>query len=838
MPRLVPIPEDFATADTVWEAFEEHLSDQGITPYPAQEEAILAVLAGDNAIVATPTGSGKSTVALAALYYALSTGRTAYYTAPLKALVSEKFFSLVEALGAENVGMVTGDTAVNADAPVICATAEILANHALRRGAELDVALVVMDEFHYFGDPQRGWAWQVPLLELPQTQFVLMSATLGDTSEIERRLTELTGRDTAYIGSAERPVPLEFEYSEKSLLDKLAELVREGRAPVYVVSFVQARTVELAQSILSANLTSREQRERIAEEVRGFRFGKGFGQTLRRLVLAGVGVHHAGMLPRYRRLVEHLALAGLLNVVCGTDTLGVGINVPIRTVLLTSLTKFDGRRVRQLQVREFQQIAGRAGRAGFDSVGYVVAQAPEHEIENAVALAKAGDDPKKRRKVRRKQAPEGFVGWSQQTFAKLVEGTPEVLRSHMRITHSTIVNLLARPHAGVHTIRDFIERTHESRERQLDLMQRGLQIGRTLLAGGVIERVEGTNGRIEYRLHADLGPDFALNQPLSPFALAALDLFDGEGQSWPMDALSVIEATTQIQYHILRGQLDRIKGDELAALKADGVEYAERMAILDELDVPRPNRDVLEEAFEAYAASAPWVREIGIEPKAIVADMIEQSMNFSQFVAYYGLARAEGGLLRYLLDVYRGLTQTVPADRRGEELSHVIAWLGDLVVRVDSSLVEEWEKLADPGEVLAEEALTALRETFTSDRRRFSAAVRNALFHRVLLAERAAYRTLGDMDGADGWGAREWEDAIEDFYEEYGELGIDQAARSPRLVQIADGPGEREWTVRQTLADPQGDHDWAITAIVDLDASDEAGEVVLRIEDVGPLTEG
>jgi hypothetical protein len=835
VPRLVPIPEDFATADTVWEAFEEHLRDQGITPYPAQEEAILTVLAGDNAIVATPTGSGKSTVALAALYYAVSTGRTAYYTAPLKALVSEKFFSLVEALGAENVGMVTGDTAVNADAPVICATAEILANHALRQGAELDVALVVMDEFHYFGDPQRGWAWQVPLLELPQTQFVLMSATLGDTTEIERRLTELTGRDTACISSAERPVPLEFEYSQKPLLDKLSELVREDRAPVYVVSFVQARTVELAQSILSANLTSREQRDRIAEEVRGFRFGKGFGETLRRLVLGGVGVHHAGMLPRYRRLVEHLALTGLLSVVCGTDTLGVGINVPIRTVLLTSLTKYDGRRVRQLQVREFLQIAGRAGRAGFDSVGYVVAQAPEHEIENVQALAKAGDDPKKRKKVRKKQAPEGFVGWSEQTFRKLVDGTPELLRSHMRITHSTIVNLLARPHAGVDTVRDFIERTHESRDRQLDLMLRALQIGRTLLAGGVVERVEVPGGA-EYRLSEELGPDFALNQPLSPFALAALDLFDPEGESWALDALSVIEATTQIQYHILRGQLDRIRGEELAALKAEGVEYTERMAILDEIDVPRPNREVLEEAFEAYAASAPWVREIGIEPKAIVADMISQSMNFSQFVAYYGLARVEGGLLRYLLDVVRGLTQTVPVDRRGEELESIITWLSDLVVRVDSSLVEEWEKLTDPTEAVPEEALTALRQTFTSDRRRFAAAVRNALFHRVLLAERAAYRALGDLDSGSGWGAREWEDAIEDFYEEYGELGIDQAARSPRLVQIEDGPGAREWTARQILSDPQGDHDWAITAVVDLDASDEAGEAVLRIESVGPLT--
>jgi hypothetical protein len=468
-------------------------------------------------------------------------------------------------------------------------------------------------------------------------------------------------------------------------------------------------------------------------------------------------------------------------------------------------------------------------------VGYVVAQAPEHEIENAVALAKAGSDPKKQKRVKRKKAPEGHVGWSQQTFENLETGTPEQLRSHMRITHSMIVNLLARPHAGVHTIRDFLERTHESRERILDLMLRALRIGRSLLAGGVIERTVTDGGRVEYALSADLGPDFALNQPLSPFALAALDLFDEQSESWALDALSVIEATTQIQHHIIRGQLDRIKGDEVAALKAEGVEYAERMEILDSLDVPRPNCEVLEAAFDAYAETAPWVREIGIEPKAIVADMIEQSMNFSQFVAYYGIARVEGGLLRYLLDVWRALVQTVPVDRRGEELEDIITWLGDLVVRVDSSLVEEWAALAEPGEELPDVALHALERTFTSDERRFTAAVRNALFHRVLLAERAAYRELGALDGESGWGAREWEDAIESFYDEYDDLGIDADARSARMVHIERGADS--WRVRQVLADPQGDGDWSIRATVDLPASDEAGEVVLRIDGVGPLTE-
>ncbi|GAA2008217.1 DEAD/DEAH box helicase [Brevibacterium samyangense] len=833
MPRLPEIPEEFADPDLLWSTFTEYCEDVGITLYPAQEEAILAILTGDNTIVATPTGSGKSMVALAALFAAVSTGRRAFYTAPIKALVSEKFFQLSDAFGPDLVGMVTGDSAVNADAPIICATAEILANQALREGALLDVGLVVMDEFHYFADPQRGWAWQVPLLEMPQTQFVLMSATLGDMSHITRGLEETTGRPTSLVTGVERPVPLEYRYSEEPLQEVLHALVRRDQAPVYVVSFVQKQAIDLASAIVSANLTTREQRDAIAQEIAGFRFGKGFGLVVKRLLLHGIGVHHAGMLPKYRRLVEQLAGAGLLTVISGTDTLGVGINVPIRTVLLTGLTKFDGRRMRRLSVREFQQIAGRAGRAGYDSVGYVVVQAPEHEIENKKALAKAGDDPKKRRKVTKKQPPTGFVGWSEKSFDSLVNGTPEELVSRMRISHSTLINLLARPGAGAHTVRAFIDRTHESRAAKLDLYLQAIRIGRSLLTAGVLERVETADG-VRIRLVDDLGPNFALNQPLSPFAMAALELFDRESPDYALDVLSIIEATTPVQFAVLKGQLDRIKRDELGRLKADGVEYHERMEILDELTYPQPNAEVLEAAFEAYASGAPWVKEIGLEPKAVVRDMVEQAMNFSQFVAYYGLARVEGGLLRYLMDVYRMLVQTIPAEALTPELEDIRAWLGDLIARVDSSLLEEWEALRNPSEDDLDEAVFAPADgRLSADRTRFTRLVRNTMFHRVLLAERAAYDRLGELDGESGWTAARWEDAIEDFYDEYGDLGIDADARSAALCRIT--PGEECWEVRQVLADPAGDHDWAITARVDVAASDEAEEVVLEILDVGPM---
>lgn len=829
--RLQEIPAEFADEDTIFEAFAEYCRELGIEPYPAQEEAMLAILSGDNTIVATPTGSGKSLVALFALYCSFTRGIRAYYTAPLKALVSEKFFSLIDAFGPENVGMITGDSTVNGDAPVICATAEILANQALREGGLLDVGMVVMDEFHYFADPTRGWAWQVPLLELPQAQMVLMSATLGETAEIRATMTETTGRDSALITSASRPVPLEYEYSTEPLSDTLRALVRHDRAPVYVVSYSQAGAIDLATGLLSVDLASKEQKARIAEEIRGFTFSKGFGQTLRRLLLHGVGVHHAGMLPKYRRLVEQLALKGVLLVISGTDTLGVGINVPIRTVLLTGLTKFDGRRMRKLSVREFQQLAGRAGRAGFDTRGFVVAQAPEHVIENLRAEAKAAGDEKKRKKVKKKSAPAGFVGWSEETFAKLIESAPESLRSRMRIDHSMILNLIARPGSDVSTISRFIDETHESRERHLDLKLTALKIGRSLLDAGLIER-RGT----ELVPTEDLGPQFALNQPLAPFVLAGLDLLDPESPTWALDVVSLVEATTPVPFAILKGQLDRIKRETLAELKSEGLEYPERMAILDEVTGPKPLAEILEPAFDHFLLAHPWLRAGDFEPKSIVRDMVEQAMGFTQFVGYYGLARAEGSLLRYLTDVYRALTHNVPADRRGEELQDLIEWLGETVARTDSSLLDEWRTLQGLSPTdFGDEELPDLDRAFSANTKLFTAEIRNAMFHRVLLAERADYAELGRLDAESGFDEKAWETAIEDFYDEYGDLLVDQTARGREYIDIV--PGSTTWSVRQILADPDGNRDWAIDAEVDVAASDETGDVVVRILAVGEIAD-
>src|SRR5947207_4866675 len=591
-----------ADPDDLFDGFAEWAKRRGLPLYPHQEEALIEVFSCANLILSTPTGSGKSLVATGAHLAALARNEVTFYTAPIKALVSEKFFALCELFGAGDVGMLTGDASINPDAPIICCTAEVLANLALREGRNADVGQVVMDEFHFYADPARGWAWQVPLIELPQAQFVLMSATLGDVSRFQRDLTRRTGRPAAVVSSAERPVPLVYSYVVTPLHETLAELLATQQAPVYVVHFTRAAAVEQAQALTSVNVCTRAEKDAIAELIGRFRFTAGFGRTLSRLVRHGIGVHHAGMLPRYRRLVETLAQAGLLKVICGTDTLGVGINVPIRTVLFTALSKYDGSRVRLLQAREFHQIAGRAGRAGYDTIGTVVVQAPEHVIENAKALAKAGDDPKQRRKVVRRKPPEGSIGWRKPTFERLVAAEPEPLASSFAVSHAMLLNVIGRPGDAFDAMRHLLTDNHEDRPAQLRHIRRAIAIYRALLAGGVVERDPQTS---DVRLTLDLQYDFALNQPLSPFALAAIELLDRESPSYPLDVLSVIESTLDNPRTVLSAQEFRARGEAVAQMTADGIEYEERPALLDGVSYPKPLLDVLEAAYELYRRGHP-----------------------------------------------------------------------------------------------------------------------------------------------------------------------------------------------------------------------------------------
>ncbi|HWH00320.1 MAG TPA: DUF3516 domain-containing protein [Pilimelia sp.] len=827
------LPEP-ADPDSTFDAFAGWVADRGLSLYPHQEEALIEVVSGANVILNTPTGSGKSLVATGAHFAALGQRQRTFYTAPIKALVSEKFFALCEVFGAAEVGMLTGDASVNDDADIICCTAEILANIALRGGHRADVGQVVMDEFHFYAEPDRGWAWQVPLIELPQAQFVLMSATLGDVTRFEADLTRRTGRPTAVVRSAQRPVPLLYSYATTPLHETLEELLATRQAPVYVVHFTQAAALERASALMSVNLCSRAEKDAIAEAIGRFRFTSGFGRTLSRLVRHGIGVHHAGMLPRYRRLVETLAQAGLLKVICGTDTLGVGINVPIRTVLFTALSKFDGTRVRLLRAREFHQIAGRAGRAGFDTVGTVVVQAPEHVIENEKALAKAGDDPKKRRKVVRKKPPEGAIGWGRPTFDRLVEAEPEPLTSSFAVSHAMLLNVIGRPGDPFAAMRHLLTDNHEDRPAQRRHIRRAIAIYRALLAGGVVERLDEPepDGRA-VRLTVDLQYDFALNQPLSPFALAALELLDRDAPDYPLDVLSVIESTLDDPRQVLAAQQFKARGEAVAQMKADGIEYEARMDLLESVTHPRPLAELLEAAYETYRRGHPWVADHELRPKSVARDMYERAMTFGEYVSFYGLSRSEGLVLRYLADAYRAVRQTVPDDAKTEELVDLVEWLGELVRQVDSSLIDEWERLRDPtdaagGAVVADDRPPAV----TGNVRAFRVLVRNALFRRVELAALRRWVELGELDAGCGWDADAWAEALEPYFAEYGEIGTGPDARGPGLLLIDAKPDR--WLVRQIFDDPTGDRDWGIDAEVDLAASDEAGAAAVRITGVGP----
>jgi superfamily II RNA helicase len=880
IPFLPPPTGKSPDADTLFEAYAQWAAEGGRPLYPHQEEALLEVMTGSHVVLATPTGSGKSLVAMGAQFAALAAhrsgagGRT-FYTAPLKALVSEKFFDLVAAFGSKNVGMMTGDSAVNADAPIICCTAEILANLALRRGGSPtgdpgdEIAQVVMDEFHYYGDPQRGWAWQVPLLELPDTQFVLMSATLGDTTRLREDLEERSGRPVAEVAGAERPVPLTFSYVVEPLTEVIEELVHTHRAPVYVVHFTQKDAVERAQSLLSMNVASKTQKEAIAAELGAFRFGTGFGKTLSRLVRHGIGVHHAGMLPKYRRLVERLTQKGLLQVIAGTDTLGVGINVPIRTVLMTGLVKFDGERMRHLSAREFHQIAGRAGRAGFDTIGEVLVMAPEHVIENRKSLQKAGDDPKKLKKIVRKKAPAGAVNWTDATFERLRDADPEPLTSQFRVSHAMVLNVLAR--AGrtmtevepgpvgdpVDAMRHLLTANHDAEGARAGHVRQVFRIYRSLRQAGVVERVRVPDAtrpqgwRPSVRLTVDVPRDFALNQTLSPFALAAMDLLALDSPTHALDVVSIIEATLDDPRQILYGQQNAARGEAVAAMKAEGIEYEERMALLEDVTWPKPLADLLEPAFAVYKQTNPWVADAELSPKSVVRDMVERAMTFQELVSRYQLERTEGVVLRYLADAYRALRQVVPDEHRTEEVAEIVEWLGEVVRGTDSSLLDEWERLANP---VDDDAALSLRDEedeppvrpVTGNPRAFRRLVRNAMFRLVELAARENYAALGATSGTSAWDAAAWEDALDDLFVEQGDdaIGVGAPARASALLTILE-PGATTphgekvaadtWWVRQVVDDLDGNHDWAITARVDLPASDEAGAVILAVLTVGPL---
>lgn len=856
--RRLPSFEDIAGSESpgtlLLDRFLDSTAEKNLELYPAQEEAVLALFEGQNVILNTPTGSGKSLVALALHFQSLALGKRSIYTCPIKALVNEKFIALCREFGAENVGMSTGDGSVNRDAPILCCTAEILSNMALREGALAKVDDVIMDEFHYYSDKERGVAWQIPLLALPHTRFLLMSATLGDMEFFEKELHSLNGLETAVISRAERPVPLRYEYRETPLHETVKELIDQGSAPVYLVCFTQREAAEEAQNLMSVDFISKEQKKAISDQLIGVDFASPYGKDVQKYLKHGVGIHHAGLLPKYRVLVEKLAQTGLLKVICGTDTLGVGVNIPIRTVLFTKLCKYDGEKTAILSNRDFHQISGRAGRKGFDDEGRVVVQAPEHMIENLRLEAKAKADPKKAKKIVKAKPPEkGFVHWSNDTFQRLIGGRPEALQSRFQVTHGMLLNVLSRETSdGCQAMRELIRRSHEPEAHKKKHREHAFQLFRALVDRRIVE-IMPPRGPRKVRVNVDLQEDFSLNHAHALYLIDTLALLDPASESYAVDVLTLVESILENPELILRKQLDRVKTEKMREMKEAGMEYEERMEELEKLEHPKPLRDFIYSTFNVFVDRHPWVGAENIHPKSIAREMYETYQSFGEYVREYELQRAEGLLLRYLSEVYRALVQTVPAAQKSDEIDAITEYFGSIIRGIDSSLIDEWEKIRNPEYQPAKKPGAAPAAALASvdvmaDTRTVRIRVMNEVFR--FIRELA----IGDFEGAveilRTWAAPDSEPcddeggkwtaerlmAIGREFAESGHTGLktDTEARSSRHSAIqADAA---EWKIDQTLVDFEGHNDWQVRLILDVRASRErGGRPVLRLNAIGPI---
>jgi hypothetical protein len=834
--------------EAVLDRFLAVVAARGLRPYAEQEDAMLELFAGRNVILATPTGSGKSLVAAAFHFKALCAGERSVYTCPIKALVNEKFLSLCRDFGPENVGMMTGDASVNPTAPLLCCTAEILANMALAHGAQSGFSAVVMDEFHYYSDPERGGAWQVPLLTMPLSRFLLMSATLGPTEFFERELTRLTGAPAVTVRSEVRPVPLEFEYSELPLTERVGALLAGNRAPVYLVHFTQREAAEAAQNLMSIDVCSREEKAALAAALERVRFNSPYGREVKRWLRHGIGVHHAGLLPKYRVLVEKLAQQGLLKLICGTDTLGLGINVPIRTVVFTQLWKYDGRKAAILSVRDFRQIAGRAGRKGFDDRGYVVVQAPEHVVENKRAEEKAAGDPHKQRKLVKRRAPDGFVSWDANTFEKLRTAPMEGLVSRFDVTPGMLLLALGREADGCRVMRQLIADCHETPHRKRLLRRRGWQLFRSLLERKIVEWTPPEPSGRKLRVNVELQDDFSLHQALSLYLIETLPLLDRASPDFPFDVLTLCEAIVEDPEQILRKQVDRLKTDKLAEMRAAGVPYDERMAKLEEIEHPKPLREFLYETFNAFAATHPWVDEENIRPKSIAREMYERYLSFAEYVRAYGLERSEGLLLRHLSQVWKVLAQTVPDSVKTDEVLEMEVYLRELIRGIDASLLEEWERLRDPGFVaveLSDKPARPLAVDVTRDPAAFRRLVRTAIlgFLQEVAArewESAAARLqTGEAAEPAAGGpasdeARRIEAAFGAYFAARGRFRTDPEGRSTKHTHWVEEREAGEWAVAQMLIDLDGHNDWEAQFTVLLALSRAENRAVVRFDATRP----
>ncbi|MBL9118900.1 MAG: DUF3516 domain-containing protein [Phycisphaerae bacterium] len=849
-----------AEASDCFLAFLSYCEASKVEPYPAQVAAFEAIFEHKSVVLATPTGSGKSLVALAAHFAAYWRGaagldptipdhlRRSVYTAPTKALVNEKFFNLCDAFGATNVGLMTGDATVNPTAAIICCTAEILESIALREGKRSPFGWVVMDEFHYFSDPERGSAWLVPLLELTDARFLLMSATLHDfePEALCEDLRRRTGAEAVAVSSKERPVPLEFRYKEDRLLmETLEEVLRDGLVPVYVVSFRRRDAAELAPKLRSTALDekARERRTIIHAELERHRLDTPFGKTLRELLPHGLAIHHGGMLPKYRRLVERLATKGLISVISGTDTLGVGVNMPIRSVIFTQLSKGGGPAgMHHLKPGEFRQIAGRAGRKGHDTMGTVIVQAPEHEVNNLRRKRKSATSGKK---FHAESPPPGFKGWNEKTLERLRDAPIDRLVPRFAVTGPLVLQILRRSGDG----REALERLIASvGAKEAEYRETAAKILGAFEEAGLARRREQSDERgCLYDLSAAVECIESFDRPLVPFVRFAIEQLEISDPNHDLDVLTIVESIVDDPSEVLNAQRRRLQDQKRQELWVPGMSLEETGAMRDELDAithPKPMAEELEVWFKHWDAKHPFIADRHPSPKAVARELLERGMSFAEYIRDYGLIHHEQTLYYYLSDVQkimsRALAVTDPdmqggqddaakakAVARREAIERLLEDLGALVETIDSSVSEEWARhgLA-PDAITAGMNAVAERATARASAVRLDGLLRRMMrsqaFTWVQALQRGDYAALA----SDALSAEAAKAQFEPYWERFDTVVLTADARGPELIEIDLNAG----AVRQWILDPEDSREWYIEGEADMQASRAEGRPVMRVK--------
>jgi len=689
-----------------------------------------------------------------------------------------------------------------------------------------------MDEFHYYGDEERGVAWQIPLIAMRDSVFLLMSATLGDTAEIARRLSEFTDRKVSVITNAQRPVPLAFEYRESHTHETVESLVQEGNAPVYLVNFTQRDCAEQAQNLMSINVTSKDEKKEIARQLEDVRFDTPYGKEFSRFIRHGIGVHHAGLLPRYRRVVEKLAQQGLVKVISGTDTLGVGVNIPIRTVVIRQLYKFNGEKQVIVSAREFHQIAGRAGRKGFDDRGLVVVQAPEWVVENRRIEAKLAANPHLKNKLRKKSPPPRALPWDEQTFVRLRNAEPEALEPRFTVTHGMMVNLLqsaSENGGGYRRLIQLIGRSHGTDADKRERRRRAAKLMHSLRRADIV-RVERTPAGNAFVVSDRLQKDFSLNHALSLYLVQTIPLLE-QDETHGLKMLTLVESILENPRPVLLRQVDLAKDELVAELKAEGVPYEERMEKLEKVTWPKPELEFIEESFAAFCMSHPWVDGEDIHPKNVAREMYERCFDFNLYVQHLGIARSEGVLLRYLSQVYKAAVQNVPRDLWTPEFEDILAFFHGIVRRVDATLIEEWTLLMEgpsAGETESPVAAPTRRPSVLDDPRSFKARVRDEMHALLQALARKDFEQAALLLHADGDHAvtpDELDALMAPFFADHDAVDLTPLARAAHnTVMREDTHGH--WTVFQKVIAKDGSDDFGIECVVDL---------VVPRDETGPL---